>query len=70
MVHFPRHLTRPPQRELDLPDYLERKYEMMFQEPWSALEERVRARHPEFFAMYDAMIAEERLEKKWWQIWK
>jgi len=71
VVHFPRHLTTPPSGEMELPEYLERKYEYMFQEPWAALEDRVRARHPEFFAMYDAMEDESEPEpKKWWQIWK
>jgi len=43
----------------------------MFNEPWAALEQRVRARHPDFFAMYDAMEYEPEPEpKKWWQIWK
>lgn len=71
IVHFPRHLSRLP-KELDLPQYLERKYEATFQEPWSVLEYRVRARHPEFFALYDAMGDEHKTQKtkKWWQIWK
>jgi hypothetical protein len=71
VVHFPRHLARPTQEPMELPQYMERKYEMMFNEPWAALEDRVRARHPEFFAMYDAMEDESEEEpRKWWQIWK
>ena len=71
VVHFPRHLSTPPV-EMELPRYLEWKYEAMFQEPWSKLEERVRSRRPEFFAMYDAMQDEPETEikKRWWEIWK
>lgn len=37
---------------------------------WAEMERGVRARHPEFFAMYDAMEEEPEQERKWWQIWK
>ena len=70
VVHFPRHLSTLPARKLELPEILERRYEAMFDEPWSTLDERVRKRHPEFFAMYDAMEELEEEPKKWWQIWK
>ena len=35
-----------------LPEYLRDKYEREIGEPWSELESRVRARRPEFFAMW------------------
>lgn len=68
VVHFHRHLTIPSSRVLELPEYMERKYEYTFNEPWAALEDRVRARHPEIFAMLDNIEPQE--EKMWWQIWK
>jgi hypothetical protein len=51
------------------PDYLKTKYEREIGEPWSELEKRVRARHPDFFEMYDALepISE---TKRWWEFWK
>lgn len=58
----------------DLPinnSYIERKYEQDFGEPWSALEARVRARHPHVFALLDHLEENDMLpKKKWWQIWK
>lgn len=70
VVHFPRHRARLPERPLDLPEYMERKYEMMFEEPWIALEDRVRARHPEFFAIYGSLAKTPTPRRKWWQLWK
>lgn len=67
VVHFPRHLARPPERPLELPEYLERKYELTFNEPWAALEERVRARHPYIFEMVTYI---EEPKKMWWEFWK
>ena len=53
---------------VDLSTYLQRKYERTFNEPWSALEERVLARHPEYV---EFMLLWKPMEiKKWWQIWK
>jgi hypothetical protein len=70
VVLFPRHLSTPP-KELDLPDYMERLYENMFDEPWAALEARVLARHPEY-AIFKSINLEPELKpkKKWWQICK
>lgn len=67
VVYLPRHLTRPPTRGLEWPEYFKRKYEYMFEEPWSALEERVKARHPELF---ETLIYVEEPQKMWWEFWK
>lgn len=34
-------------------EYIERKYEMMFGEPWADLEQRVRKRHPDIAMLID-----------------
>ncbi len=48
---------------------VEQIYERDFGEPWSALESRVRARHPHVFAILD-WYEENKPVRKWWQIWK
>lgn len=47
---------------------MEEYYERELGEPWSALEARTRARHPEFFRIYDALKDEE--PRHWWEFWK
>lgn len=49
-------------------EYLEKKYERVFGEPWLALEAGVRARHPDFFELYDALGRLEEV-KPWWKFW-
>lgn len=58
------------ERPLDIGEYMERRYEQDMGEPWSALEARTRARHPELFVLLDSLKEEEVPKKKWWQIWK
>ena len=56
---------------IDYGKYLEKRYEEISNEPWSELEKRVRARHPEFFKMLDWLEEiEQQEQRKWWQIWR
>lgn len=61
-------MEQPFNNSVDLPTYMQLKYERTFNEPWSALEERVLARHPEYREFM--FVWEPAKTKKWWQIWK
>lgn len=54
---------------MDIGKWIERRYERDFDEPWSALESRVRARHPFVFELLD-LCNQQIPPKKWWQFWK
>lgn len=55
---------------VDLPTYMERQYERMFNEPWSELEKRVREQNKAFFEIYDNWPEPPIETVRWWQFWK